>query len=373
MPRKYSVEELMTDDSFIGFSLGSNRTDIERWEQYINDNPKERETVMEAKKMVVSLNKMLRENRQELDPFQSKEEVSTSGFDTTLYKLPEPGNSGKGRLRYILYAAASVVVLAGLTLIWRSMDTNKQALPQSAGFVYSEMQTAPAEKKVVWLPDSTKVILNAQSKLIVAKDFGQKNRVVNLSGEAFFEVSHNKQKPFIVKMPAYEVRVLGTSFNVKAYPEDATSETSLVKGSIEIVLKNDKNRKFLLKPNEKAVLSNSENEVQNTELHNTRSEKAVKISIKNVTTAPGSEEITETAWTKNRLEIIDNTFEEIKPILERWYSVSIHFNDEEVKTYKYTATFEGESLEQVLNALKLSFKFQYSINNKDVYIGSMYK
>lgn len=374
MSKKYSVEELMTDDSFINFSLGNNKADTEKWQQYLDDNPQEKETVWEAKKMVISLNKMLTDNQKELDPFGSKYEIDKADFETAILPIPGTDHSSRYRkIRNIFYAAAAVVVIVGLTLFWRSMDNGKQISPEAAGIVHTDLQTAPAEKKVVWLPDSTKVILNSKSQIIVANDFGQHDRVVTLSGEAFFEVTHNKEKPFIVKMPAYEVRVLGTTFNVKAYPEDALSETSLVNGSIEIVLNNDEGRRFLLKPNEKAILSNNKETINLPEENSSIVDNPTKLSIKNVTIAPGKKEIVETAWTNNRLEIIDETFDQIKPILERWYGVTIHFTDESVKSFQYTATFEDESIEQVLVALSLSLKFQYSINNKDIYISSISK
>ena len=375
MSKKYYIEKLMIDDSFINYSFGSNKSDIDKWEQFLKENPQDREMIFEAKGMVISLNKMLLENQKELDPFGSKMEINKPETESRMFAVSK-GSSGKYRkFRKVFYAAASLIIMVGLTMFWISLDKKKNNLSHTNNAAYSDLQTAVSEKKVVWLPDSTKVILNSKSQLTVAKDFGQINRVVTLSGEAFFEVTHDKEKPFIVQMPAYEVRVLGTSFNVKAYPEDAVSETSLVKGSIEIVLKNDRDRKFLLKPNEKAILSNSNNEeIINQPVEKTTTlDNPVKFSIKNVRMAPGKQDIVETAWTKNRLEIIDESFEQIKPILERWYGVTIHFKDNEVKSYQYTATFEDESIEQVLDALSLSLKYKYKIDNKDIYISSISK
>ena len=81
-------------------------------------------------------------------------------------------------------------------------------------------------------------MLNAGSTLTMAKDFNEQSREVTLEGEAFFDVSHNPGKPFIIHTTSMNVRVLGTVFNVKAYPADKLAETSLLKGSVEITLKN---------------------------------------------------------------------------------------------------------------------------------------
>ncbi len=96
-------------------------------------------------------------------------------------------------------------------------------------------------------------MLDAVSSLTVANDFGNKSRDVYLDGEAIFDVTHNEKLPFIVHTSFYSVRVLGTLFNVKAYRNEKSSETALLRGRVEIVL-ND-NKRIALRPNNKIVFS----------------------------------------------------------------------------------------------------------------------
>jgi len=161
------------------------------------------------------------------------------------------------------------------------------------------------------------------------------------------------------------VRVLGTVFNVKAYPADKVAETSLLKGSVEITLKNDRQKKIILHPNEKIVLPNIVAEKSQTQ----------KTAAKKITPAPSEYTIAtltyidsavkEVSWTENRLAFTDNSFEEIVPELERWYNVSITIEDEAVKQYRFTATFDQKNIIQILDALQLTRHFQYEIEQNN--------
>ena len=93
-----------------------------------------------------------------------------------------------------------------------------------------------------------------------------------------------------------------------------------------------------------------------------------KIAIQNITKSVDEGVIAETAWTQNRLEIVNEKFLSIQSTLERWYDVTIYFNDDKIKDYQFTATFEDETIEQVLTALKLSYPFKYTIKGKNIYI-----
>src|SRR2546423_14261851 len=96
------------------------------------------------------------------------------------------------------------------------------------------------------LPDGSTVWLNAGSKLTYNKDFGNNIREVSLVGEAFFDVMHIPDVPFVIETPTAVVKVLGTSFNVKAYPNETTTETSVIRGRVEISPRQRPGEKFVL-------------------------------------------------------------------------------------------------------------------------------
>jgi ferric-dicitrate binding protein FerR (iron transport regulator) len=363
MPERLSVEELVIDDSFINYCFQKNEADSLSWEQYIHDYPSEREKIEEAKQMVLGLHVML------------KQQYAKSNKNERLLKEKDkPGVkiiSAKNIFRYaVAVAAVFIIILASRTM----MDVTPEKTNESARQIVANKitdsavsyQTANGEKKIITLSDNTKIWLNAGSQLRVDDRYGKENRKVYLSGEALFDVIHDESLPFFVYTDKYEVKDLGTVFNVKAYPGDKESETSLIRGKVEIKMTNSKHRIFL-SPNQKAVIND------NDELEVKEKEPAVLEASPNITLLPLSynqkdSAVVETAWTQNRLEIVNEDFCEMKEKLERWFNVKISIKDDEVGKYPFTATFEKENIQQVLQALQYAYHFNYTIKNNEVNI-----
>ena len=166
------------------------------------------------------------------------------------------------------------------------------------------------------------------------------------------------------------MKVLGTAFNIKAYPGEKNTETSLIRGSIEVTMK-DRQEKIMMKPNDKLIISNEE-------LSDVPANKGEKDGDKGVTEKPKSfilmgslthskdeSTILETAWVENKLVFDNETFEEVALKMERWYGVSIRFSDAKLTKQPLTGTFEKESITEALHALQLSTPFfKYRINNQ---------
>jgi transmembrane sensor len=239
--------------------------------------------------------------------------------------------------------------------------------------VKNEISTKSGSKTNLVLPDGTKVWLNSSSQLTYEKNYGSKLREVTLIGEAYFDVVKNKEKPFVIHTAKMDIKVLGTAFNVKCYPGEKTTETSLVRGSIEVTLKG-RLEKIMLKPNEKLVVNNQEE----TEKRNIQAPKKLTflkpaaekpiISVTHLTFLSVDSTVIETAWVQNRLVFSSETFEEVVLKMERWYNVKITFADEALKEERLTGNFEKETVTDALNALRLTTKFSYSIKNNIIII-----
>lgn len=344
MPDRYELEQLVIDDSFINYCFRKNETDIVFWERYLLENPGEAATVAEAKELVMGIYLMLAEEAPVAEP--AVVHIRKSG------------------IKKMLVAAALVAVMAAAALfLFRQGGIRIQETAQltDAPLVYT---TAMAEKKTVRLADSSSVILNAGSVLTVDKGFGRHNRNVCLKGEALFMVEHNASQPFVVKVEGYDVRVLGTVFNVKAYPGEKKSETSLISGKVEIYLRHAATRKTLL-PKEKFVISKDIRPVTAgaKPADKKREQTAIMPLLynrKNVNV--------ETAWSQNRLVFEDEAFGEMREKLERWFDVNIVFEDNIIEEYRFTATFEKENITQVMKALQASYPFTCSIEGKTIKI-----
>ena len=224
-------------------------------------------------------------------------------------------------------ALVAVLTMAGFFLFYSTGVLPKETAEFSAK---NEISIKSSSRTNLVLPDGTKVWLNASSELTYEKTYGNKLREVTLSGEAYFDVVKNKEKPFIIHTAKMDIKVLGTVFNVKCYPGEKTTETSLVRGSIEVTLK-DRLEKIMLKPNEKLIINNADEiaEKSKTVSRKVTPSKAVIekpiISLTHLTLLPIDSTIVETAWVQNRLVFSSETFEEVVLKMERWYNVKIFY------------------------------------------------
>ncbi len=233
----------------------------------------------------------------------------------------------------------------------------------------SEISTKNGSKTSIVLPDGTLVKLNAGSKLTYDKDYGNTIREVTLTGEAFFDVEKNAGKPFIIHTSKMDIKVLGTRFNVKSYPADKTTEATLIRGSIEVSIKDRPAQKLILRPNEKLIVTNDDTSLAAfAKGRSTNQTSNPIVAISHLNYAKKDSTIIETAWVQNKLIFRDEPFRELALQMERWYSVSIHFGDPSKEEIQFTGVFENESIQQALAALKLSGKFNYSMRDNEVFI-----
>lgn len=219
-------------------------------------------------------------------------------------------------------------------------------------------------RKEIVLPDGTLVRLNSDSKLSYDMDMQiHDQRNVTVIGEAFFIVAHDKERPFVVKTNKVSIKVLGTEFNVRDYPGDRESETTLIKGSIELSVNGRSDQKFILKPSEKFAL------VEKKEKQADKNSNSV-LMIENISLVKlGDQEyIQETSWTENKLLFQNESFEDLIPKLERWYNVRIILTEPTIKSYRFTGIFIDENINQALEAMQLIKSFNYKRTDNEVTI-----
>ena len=226
-------------------------------------------------------------------------------------------------------------------------------------------------RKKLKLPDGTLVWLNAASKLTFDSDIDSKAvRIVHLEGEAFFDVAHAKDRPFIVFTDKAAIKVLGTAFNIKAYPSEKCSETTLLRGSIEFSVIGQPNQKIRLNPSEKIALKEDQVTLKKDQALLNKGQK-LTLTIKHMNTVKigQTDYIEETSWKDNRLVFNNETLEELKPKLERWFNITIQINSDRAKSYHFTGIFKNETINQALTALQLikPFTFEQSAHDVTIY------
>ena len=270
---------------------------------------------------------------------------------------------------FLWFSSFLVIGLAGFVFLQNKGASERIIQPEL--LVKNEIKTTYGSKTNLVLPDGTKVWLNAGSKMTYDKEYGVNLREINLTGEAYFDVIKDPKKPFIIHTGKINIKVLGTAFNVRCYPDEKNTETSLVRGSLEVTMKEGM-EKIILKPNEKLIVKNTENQLGKTN-HSQPGKKINKstgniFEISRLSVLPRDSSIVETSWVNNKLVFRSETFEQVALKMEKWYAVSILFKDEKVKEKKFTGIFEKETIEQALNALQLITLFNYRIIRDTVFI-----
>ncbi|MGN6293193.1 MAG: FecR family protein [Chitinophagaceae bacterium] len=234
------------------------------------------------------------------------------------------------------------------------------------------VSTKKGSKSKIQLPDGTQVWLNADSKITYNENFQDKLREVQLTGEAFFDVVRDESRPFIIHTNVIDVKVLGTAFNVRSYADEKNTETSLIRGSVEITLRNNPDKKIILKPNDKLIVDNMEAKEETASVNivpnKQRSNRPSLLTLRKVSFRENESSALETLWVKNKLAFDAEAMEDIALKIERWYDVKVIMTDNRIKKTEYSGIFENENLEQLMEALQLTGNFHYRINKKEVTI-----
>jgi transmembrane sensor len=235
-----------------------------------------------------------------------------------------------------------------------------------------EVVTRNGSKTNLLLPDGTTVWLNAGSRLTYDSLYGTKLREVTLSGEAYFDVVKNPNKPFIIHTGKINIKVLGTVFDVKSYPGENTIEASLIRGSIEVSFPSLSSKKIILKPNQKLIIDKTET-ISNVSINKVATVQMPFISIQHLSRIGSDSAIAETGWMQNRLYFNDMSFQELLKNMERKYGVSFHIADSSLDAIHFTGSFKDETVTQALDALRLTAEksiadFIYEIKGNQIYI-----
>ncbi|MBS0028516.1 FecR family protein [Chitinophaga sp. 22321] len=265
------------------------------------------------------------------------------------------------RMKSWIWKAAAVAALVGIATAWLWYGQRPYKL---------EIATNTGKVQHITLPDGSQVWLNAKSRLQYNNWQPGKAREVVLSGEAFFDITQKEHQPFIIHTKTVDIRVLGTSFNVKAYAEDGHTETTLVTGKVQIVMKEEDGRTVTLEPNQKLVVQNR------LDLKKIETIKANKIPLPDntgyhITAAKviaGDSSVAEISWRERKLTFFDQPLSEVALQLERWYGVTVVFKEETMKNARFTGTFRDESLQKVMEVLQMSAPFNYRISNDTLMI-----
>ncbi|SEW40001.1 FecR family protein [Chitinophaga sp. YR573] len=244
------------------------------------------------------------------------------------------------RIRYmplLRVAAILVVIITGLLFFFRP----QKPVPVT----YAHIDVDKGKRKKLTLPDGTIVTLNALSELAIPSNFGKTNRELFLKGEGIFDVKSDETKPFIVHTGELKTLVLGTSFDIKAYPGDEAIQVAVLTGKVRVE-----------KEQEVVAAGIEHNQV----LTYTTKEHHIKIA--------NAAEIAD--WQANNYYFDQATIPEIADILERQYNINIKLIGSTKRTCRYTLQLKNESIEHAMSLLAQLSGITYHINNHEIKINT---
>lgn len=234
---------------------------------------------------------------------------------------------------FVKYAAISLIILSAALGVYYLAD---QLILKNIR--YTEIRVKNGENNHIVLPDGTKVVLNAGSYLKYPNKFAGKTRLVEIDGEAFFKVTHDEDKPFIIKAEGANIKVLGTSFNVKAYNEDNQLTVSVKSGKVQV---NMAEAMLRLKPDEQVILNKQSGEFTKQIEKNSRV----------------------TAWMNGSLYFNRTPIKSVVSELKRFYNCEIEFEPgKDYDDYIY-GEHDNKSLESVLKSIQYATDIKFRNEN----------
>lgn len=239
----------------------------------------------------------------------------------------------------ILSRVAAVLVLGFISYLavdW--LQTEKQ----SPTTLMISKENPRGQKSKIQLPDGTVVWLNAESQLQYPEVFKDPVRKVYLEGEAFFDVKHNPDQPFIISLNGGQIKVLGTSFNVRVYPEDQQIETTVLTGKVAFQSESAETSDIL--PGEQVIYRKSN-----------------KVLVKQPI---DTGEII--AWTRGELRFKDDSLKEVVKELERWFNIKINIRNKRILKCRITANFNNKSLEEILKNIQEILPIDFELKDNEV-------
>lgn len=340
--------EFILNESFREFVEGKNPVSVKNWEDWIALNPDSKDEVETAAKVVRSL-------------FLNRKASVTIDKNKSLAELMKLINEDRPesvKTRLILNSiwfkiAAVSLLIIGLSSLWNAFHVRNIT---TGNIAYNEIIVPLGEKAQIVLSDGSHLWINSASKVRYSLNFGENSREVTLEGEAFFDVAKKSGKTFVVNTRDAKINVMGTAFNVKCYPGDKKTQTTVVRGLVKVEDIFGDREAIIVKPNEMATL-------REKSMPDITASQIPSITVNRV----DPESVV--SWKDQLLVFAGEPFEDLAVKMERWFNVNIKIDDEELKSERYNGKFvHNETVYQVLEAIKITTPIIYKVEKDTIII-----
>lgn len=329
----YKVVDFVKDDFFVAWVKHPNEESSAFWEKYIVANPDKRKIILDARSFILSI------SYDDVEPLTSDEYLET--FENI---IKGTGRNGFKWKKIIMPAAAVVALIAAFTMLFYQFNLTEPLPPKEKRVIVTK-ENPRGQKSTSILLDGTKVHLNAESELIIDSLFGLSERKVYLTGEAYFDVSDDQSKPFIILTDELKTTVLGTSFNIRSYDSEEHTKIVVVSGKVKV--SHLSANSFQLKPYDLLKYKKENGKFQTEKVNDLASH---------------------IAWKDGVLTFDNNTFDEVKEKIERWYDVKIKIDTDHKMEGSYSASYDNKSLIKVLDGWSYASGFSYEKSKDNIII-----
>ncbi|MEN7548012.1 FecR domain-containing protein [Rapidithrix thailandica] len=337
----YQLKDFLSDEDFVKWAKGLKEEDALPWQELMRRFPEKKPLIEKAQRIIRTVR------------YASTPQMSQENYQAIMHTLQQenapvlrPVHRPSGQIHWRTLAASIVLFLLCLTgFFWWETQDMPEANP-SEKEDYIVKTTRKGQQLAVSLPDGSIVRLNADSQLKIPRQFSKSTRKVLLQGEAFFQVAKDQVHPFRICSGEVVTMVLGTSFNVKAYPEEAI-EVAVFSGKVK-VNNNVKNKSSL---SQEITLT---------------ARQAVSIYQDRMHKLEEFDPLRHQGWKDKIIYFEQAGFEEVSRLLERWYGVTFVVHQPVQGTFN--GTFKNLSLPEVLKGLDYTAKFSFRIQADTVFI-----
>ena len=344
--KNFSVEDYCQDLSFWKWVKYEDDESKMFWEKWLEQNPDKKPEVEQARKILQAI------NVNQKGPDSKRLARLWANIDSNIassQKIRYINRPAKRQFVFSKITAIFIGFVIGFACLYILTKFNKsEEVPVSQKVKMIERSNPAGRNSIITLPDGTKIRLNAASTLIFPREFSREARQISLTGEAFFEVTEDPSRPFIINTGRFSTTVLGTSFNISAYASSQEIKVAVVEGKVFVENKQGKGGKnsLTVTPKEMAVFNKASGKL-------------------NVHTFSYLKEI---AWKDNIIHFENANMDEIIDELAKWYGVTFVLNKRITSNRDYTATYDNKSLEEILKGLSFAFNFKFTIDDKVVTI-----
>lgn len=334
-----NIIDLLKNEYFVKWIIHPSEESSHYWEKWIQANPDRYRDVSQARELLNSV-KYKRNNL-----------IPEKEYNYLLENIVSYNRSKKQKTIRQFYiqkkylAVAAVLLLAFFLSFWvmSLKDVGSEITVSANNKTEVSKATARGQKLTFKLPDGSTIMLNSESSVTYKEPF-ESNRQVKLIGEAFFDIERDVANPFTISSGTVLTKVLGTSFNIKAYPEANKSIISVLTG--KVLIADQSGNEASLLPNTKGIFQLEKKE----------------LLIEQAIVAD------EVAWKDGVIVFENKPLSDVVLMLERWYGVDIQVKEKDLLQGKYTGYYSNASLEKVLDGLSYTSGFDYSLQDKTVII-----